>query len=101
MSITRERLNEITLNFAHNMQCHCTTEYENGNTAEWFEFNKAELIFFAAELLKAIEAELEVVGYALYREGRQVGIERTLACANHWVEAEIVPIYAIPFIEAT
>ena len=34
----------------------------------------------------------EPLGYAIFREGRQVGFERTLAVANHWAEAEIVPL---------
>ena len=35
-----------------------------------------------------------VLGYAIFRDGKQVGIEKTLACAKHWVEAEIVPVCA-------
>ena len=31
-------------------------------------------------------------GYGIVRDGKQVGVERTMACALHWVDAEIVPL---------
>lgn len=31
-------------------------------------------------------------GYALIRGGKVVATERTLACAQHWVDAEIIPL---------
>lgn len=86
MSITRERLNEIVVSIV-----------ESGFGAKQNDWASHQE--FASDLLKAIEAELEVVGYALYREGRQVGTERTLACANHWVEADIYPLVALPLVK--
>ena len=35
-----------------------------------------------------------ILGYAIFRDGKQVGIEKTLACAKHWVESEIIPVCA-------
>ena len=41
----------------------------------------------------------DILGYAIFRDGKQVGIEKTMACAKHWVEAEIVPVCAAPEVE--
>ncbi len=38
----------------------------------------------------------EPLGYALFRQGIHTGTERSLACAKHWVDADIVPLYAAP-----
>ena len=40
-----------------------------------------------------------ILGYAIFRDGKQVGIEKSMACAKHWVEAEIVPVCAAPEVE--
>lgn len=40
--------------------------------------------------------EPEILGYALFREGKQQGIERSLSQASRWVDAEIVPLVRLP-----
>jgi hypothetical protein len=35
-----------------------------------------------------------ILGYAIFREGKQTGIERSLPVAKQWVDAEIVPLCA-------
>ncbi len=35
-----------------------------------------------------------ILGYAIFREGKQTGIERSLPVAQQWVDAEIVPLCA-------
>ena len=40
-----------------------------------------------------------ILGYAIFRDGKQVGIEKSMACAKHWVEAEIVPVCAAPEVK--
>lgn len=35
-----------------------------------------------------------ILGFALFREGHQQGIERSLPVAKQWVDAEIVPLCA-------
>ena len=37
-----------------------------------------------------------ILGYAIFRDGKRVGLEKSMVCAKHWVEAEIVPVYAAP-----
>ena len=41
----------------------------------------------------------KILGYAIFRDGEHVGIEKTMACAKHWVEAEIMPVCAAPEVE--
>lgn len=40
----------------------------------------------------------KVLGYAIFRHGHQVGIERSLPVAKQWVDAEIVPVLGVPDI---
>lgn len=53
-------------------------------------------------LLQALEAQqninknVGVMGYAMMRNGKQVGIERSYDAAISWIDAEIVPLYAAP-----
>ncbi len=37
---------------------------------------------------------LGILGYAIFRDGQQTGIERSLTVAQQWVDAEIVPLCA-------
>ena len=41
----------------------------------------------------------KVLGYAVFRHGHPVSIERTLSAAKQWVDAEIVPVCAAPEVE--
>lgn len=56
-----------------------STTYVNGRWHGWI----------AAKL----EASTEPVAYALLRNGKVEGVERTIQCARMWVDAEIAPLF--------
>lgn len=61
MSLTRERLNELMAQVAKDTCCRYTHNEVHG--ASVFSFRLFDLQDYSNQLLKAVEAECEVVGY--------------------------------------